>query len=122
MTLTDNFSPITQGDVGAKFIAQFLYDDGTPRNLTGATLSMKMQLVEAIGPIGVAGTVKICTGPWTIDDASNGKAHYQYQASDVDTPGIWNIYPVDTTGGQPITFDDGRGNGTFKQLVIMPAP
>lgn len=123
--MTDDYSPVYQGDVGAPFAPQFLHLDKSPLNITGATLSMKMELVEPIAPIGgvstgVAGAIKTCAGTFTIDDAANGKWHYQYQAGDLDTPGIWNMHPKATIGGNPITGDDGQGHA--KQLVILPAP
>lgn len=117
---TDDYSPILQGDTGNPFNAQFLFDNGSPKPLTGATFSMKMQLIEALGPVGIVGTVKICSGPWIIDDAANGKAHYQYQPADVDTPGKWDMYPKVIIAGQSVTGDDGAGH--VKTLVILPAP
>lgn len=116
----DDFSPIMQGDTGNPLIGQFLHMDGSPMSLAGATLSMKLQLIEALSPLGVVGIIKDCNGTFTIDDAPNGKWHYQYQATDVDTPGKWHMYPKATISGQSITGDDGRGRP--KTLVIQPSP
>jgi hypothetical protein len=120
--VADDFSPVYQGDFGAKFAPQFLYDDGTAYNLIGATITSKMQLVGEInGVIGATlGTVKTCNpSNWTIDDAINGKTHYQYQSTDVDTVGVWDIYITITISGLPVHPD---GNGIVKQLVVLPAP
>jgi hypothetical protein len=32
---SENYSPIMQGDTGNPFSIQFLYDDGTPKPLSG---------------------------------------------------------------------------------------
>jgi hypothetical protein len=113
----DDFSPIYTGDTGAPFAPQFLHKDNTPVNLTGATITMKMQLVASPGAIGeTSGTIIICTtnspSNWIIDDAVNGKAHRQWDAADVATPGTWNLYIVIAIGGLPIHSD-------VKQLVIL---
>jgi hypothetical protein len=81
---------------------------------------MKMQLIEVLGPFGAVGMVKVCEGLWIIDDEEDGKAHYQYQAADVDTPGKWGLYPKATINGKPVTGDDGKGKA--KVLTILPAP
>lgn len=103
----DDFSPISTGDVLVPFSPQFQHKDGTPFNLTGATFAMKMQNEQ--------GTVKTCSGPWTIDDAQNGKAHYQWQAADVNTAGIWTLYVTITIGGQPVHADQ-------KTLEVLQSP
>lgn len=114
--MADDYSPIYQGDQGTPFAPQFLHADGSPVSLSGATITMKMQLTDAIGPIvDVVGTVITCAGTWTIDDATNGKAHYQYQSADVASPGVWNLYITITISGVPVHADT-------KQLVILPAP
>lgn len=117
MAIPDDFSPIYQGDTGAPLAPQFLHKDNSPFNLSGATISMKMQLVASPGAIGeTVGTIKTCSpSNWTIDDATNGKAHYQYQSTDVDTVGTWNLFITITIGGSPVHSDT-------KQLVILPAP
>lgn len=114
--MADDFSPIYAGDTGAPFAPQFTNLAGVPINLIGASITMKMQLVSAIGPIvDTVGTVIVCAGTWTIDDATNGKAHYGYTSADVASPGVWNMYITITIGGVPVHADT-------KQLVILPAP
>lgn len=106
--MADDFSPIYAGDTGAKFAPTFQYGDGTPFNLTGLTLSMKM--------VNEANISKIGTGTWTIDNASTGQAHYQYSSADVNTPGVWSLYIVATDGsGNPV-------HGSVKTLEILSAP
>lgn len=118
---TDDFTPIFQGDTGNPFAIQVLHADGTAENLTGATITMKMELMVLVGGILTpTGTVQTCNGPWTIDDASNGKAHYQWQSSDVATTGVWGLYPVVTIGSLPVHLDGG--NGAIKTITILPIP
>jgi hypothetical protein len=107
--MIDDDSPIYVGDTGAPFAPQFVHKDGSPVSLIGATITMKMEDQYN------ASNVKICAGPWTIDDASNGKSHYQYQASDVDTVGTWIRFITITIGGLPVHADT-------KVLQILPAP
>jgi hypothetical protein len=119
MPISDDFSPIYQNDTGAPFAPQFLHTDGSPVNLSGATITMKMQQVTYIGAVPELGTVIDCsnTSPnnWVIDDAANSKAHRQWNAEDVATAGTWNLHITITIGGLPVHAD-------VKQLVILPAP
>jgi hypothetical protein len=94
------------GDTEVPFAPAFVHADGTPVVLTGATLSMKMQNINS-------GVVQTCSGTWTIDDAAGGLAHYQWQAGDVATVGIWMLYITITIGGLPVHADT-------KTLVILP--
>jgi hypothetical protein len=106
VVVTDDYSPLYQGDTEVVFAPVFAHKaDGSPFPLTGATISMKMQ--------GTDGTVKTCAGTWTIDDAANGKAHYAWQAADVNTAGTWQLYITITIGGLPV-------HGDVKILQILP--
>lgn len=93
-TIVDDFSPIFVGDTGAPFAPVFLYPNtDLPFNLTGYSISMHM----------VCGATNIhCTGTWTIDNAAQGLAHYQFTSTDVQTPGVWNMYIILTIGGLPM--------------------
>lgn len=104
--MADDFSPIRVGDTGAPFAPQFLYGDGTPVNLSGATISMIM--FDGY-------TAKAGAGSWTIDDAVNGKAHYTYDAADVNKDADWQLYITITVGGKPVHAD-------MKKLLILPVP
>ena len=108
MSVIEDFSPIYVGDTEVPLAPQFAHADGSFVNLSGATITMKMQ--EA-----TFGTVKVCSGTWTIDNAANGQAHYQWQVADVNTAGDWNLYITITIGGLPVHAD-------FKPLQILPAP
>ena len=78
-------SPLTfkQGDVNAKIVVQLLYLNGTPMDLTGKIVTVKMQPVAG-------GTLKIDTSA-TILCASLGIVSYQFVGTDTDTPGYYNL-------------------------------
>jgi hypothetical protein len=109
----DDYSPIHVGDTGAPFAPIFQQRDVNgnliPYPLTGLTISMKMQEINL-------NTIKTCTGPWTTDDAPGGKAHYQYQATDVDTPGNWTMFIKFTNAQNQVVHSDE------KELQILYAP
>jgi hypothetical protein len=118
--IIEDDSPIYVGDVGEIFAPQFLHKDQTPKDLSGCTISMKLELLTDISSGVPIGTLKTCSGTWVIDDAVNGKAHYQYQAWDVDTPGIWGRWvKITDASGNPVHGDDGAGGP--KKLMILPA-
>lgn len=107
MAIIEDYSPIYTGDVAVPFAPVFQHKDGSVVNLVGATINMKMQDQD--------GNLKICSGTWTIDDAVNGKAHYQWQTADVNTAGNWNLYVTITIGTLPVHAD-------VKPLEIKGAP
>ena len=93
----DNYSPIKVGDTLYPWSPQFVTYDSSGRpaalNLTGLTLSMTMK--------NGGGDVKICANAWVVDDAAGGLAHYPWNASDVDTAGIWELsVQLRNSGGQ----------------------
>jgi hypothetical protein len=106
--MADDYSPIYCGDLASPLSVQFLHKDGTAHDLTGATISMKMLSMD-----GAA--TKTCAGTWTIDDATNGQAHYGYASTDVDTAGNWQLYIK-------IVNDDGQIHADPKVLSIFPVP
>lgn len=103
----EDYTPIYVGDTAVPFAPTFTHKDGTAVNLSGATISMKM--------VSETGTTKTCSGSWTIDNASAGQAHYNWQNADVSTAGTWTLYVVITTGGSPVHADP-------KLLEIQTAP
>lgn len=105
----DDFSPIYKGNVGAAFNAHFInqYTE-TSYSLTGATISMVMHEDDQE-------IVKAGTGIWVIDNPSDGRAHYEYHANDVNQTGLWKLYITITKSGEAITADP-------KVLEILPIP
>lgn len=93
----ESYSPVYVGDTGAIFAPLILDDANNTINLTGATLSTRM----------VSGTTVKTWDPtkWVIDDAAGGRAHYNYQATDVDTPGRWLVQTAIAIGGKPLHTD-----------------
>lgn len=106
-TIVDDYSPIAVGDVGATFAPVFQHKDGSTVSLAGATLSLRMQ--------DQYGDTKTGTGTWTIDDAVNGLAHYNYSSADVNQAGTWTLYTTITIAGLPL-------HGDPKLLVIYNVP
>jgi len=93
----ESYSPVYVGDTGGLFAPLFLDDINNTIDLTGATLSTRMSL---------GSTVKTWNSfYWTIDDGPGGKAHYNYQATDVDTAGLWQVQTVITRSGKPLHTD-----------------
>lgn len=107
MAVIEDYSPIYRGDTGSPLIPQFSYKDGSAVNLTGATITMKME--------DSGGNVKTALGIWTIDDAINGLAHYNYASTDVDEVGMWTLFITVTIGGKPVHADE-------RLLEIIQAP
>lgn len=105
----DDFSPIMQNDTGAPFNPVFVSKTtGNPINLTGATITMRMQNQDT-------GVAQNCTGTWTIDnDPTSGKAYYAYSSADVSTPGLWDMSIDITINSKPVHAD-------VKVLQILPA-
>lgn len=87
--IVEDYTPITQGDTYRPFspIIQQKDESGkwVPFNLDGLTISMKMVSEE------IPTLVKVCGGQWTIDNASQGECHYEWEDDDVDTPGLWKL-------------------------------
>lgn len=94
----DDFSPIYVGDTGAPFAPQFLHKDGTPMDLSGATITMQMVSLPSRA-------IANCAGNWTIDDAVNGKAHYDYTSNDVGTVGFFEMLIEITKNSKPVHAD-----------------
>jgi hypothetical protein len=87
--VSDNYSPVTEGDTLINFVPQFgQYVSGIlqPFDLTDLTITMKMQNANDTS------IVQVGAGTWTIDNATQGQAHYVYGAADVAIPGIWNLF------------------------------
>lgn len=87
--VSDNYSPITEGDTLIPFTPQFgQYVNNVLQayDLTGLTITMKMQNANDTS------VSKSGTGTWTIDNATTGQAHYAWSSDDVSTPGIWTLF------------------------------
>lgn len=110
-TTVDDYSPIMTGDTLAPLVPSFTkLVNGVPAayDLSGLTLSLKM--------MNEAGTIKTGAGTWTIDDATNGLAHYTYASTDVDTAGTWTLY-IKLTNGSGASV-----HALTKTLEILSAP
>lgn len=106
--MLDDYSPITQGDTGAPFNPIFVSKTtGSPINLTGATITMRMQNQSSE-------VAQNCTGTWTLaNDPTTGQAFYAYSSADVASPGTFNLSIEITINAKPIHAD-------VKVLQILP--
>jgi hypothetical protein len=76
--------------------------DGTPIDLTGATVTLKMVR-------DLDGVVKVTAGPCTIEDPPTaGQGFYQWAAPDVDTAGLFWVYIRRLKEGLSATLPVGR--------------
>jgi len=107
--MADDFSPVYFGDTLTPLTVQVVGPGGAPITLTGLTITMKMEFLND------PNNVKEGSGSWVIDDAVNGKAHYNWAPADVDTIGIWVLFVKVTDGGGKFVHLD------TKEFQILPA-
>jgi hypothetical protein len=79
--------------------------DGTPVDLTGATVKFYMK-------DAVSGSIKINGATCSITDAVNGKCRYVWQSGDTNTIGTY-------LGEVGVTFPDGKIQTGYKQITIV---
>jgi len=73
------------------------YDDATPINLVGATVTMTMTLDDGTSPT-------VDKGSCTIVSASEGKIKYQWVAGQTDVIGMYRIeFVVNFSGGSTLS-------------------
>lgn len=96
---------IGQGDT-APAISSQLTQNGTPVNLTGATVQFRMALAQA--------KVTVVNRAATITNANTGMVSYTWQAADTATPGNYVFQWV-------VTYSDGTiesfPNGDTKPTI-----
>ena len=89
---------VTEGDTLEPIQGTIYKGDGTPQDLTGATVVFKMKHQYT-------GTVKVASGTASIVGAPTaGVVKYEWEAEDVDTPGLYDGEFVVTIGGKTLTF------------------
>lgn len=100
----------TQGDLRTN-IADVLVDaTGTPINLTGSTVAFRMISQSDK-------SVKVNNAAANLDDAPNGKVSYTWQATDLNTPGLYFGWWIVTTGGKTEHFPGDGEKMTVKVVV-----
>lgn len=102
---------VKQGDAGTFTPQSFLEDGaGAAVNLAGATVRFVMR---AHG----ADTAKVAAAAEVVGDGSTGEVRYEWQAADLDTPGVYRAeWEVTYTGGAVETFPaDG-----YITVVVVP--
>lgn len=107
-----SYSPITQGEI-LTFPCTFIQDDGTPLNLTGASLQLIVDPVPGSPP---QNTRFVGAGSFAVTNAAGGLASYTNAAGDTSNPGYWIMTAVATYPGSQPRYSDPL------QLLIRPAP
>lgn len=102
-------SPLYVNDTLPNLQITVLDDNGNALNLTGASITMKMQSSTN------SSTVKVCTGSWSIDNALAGKMHYLWQQADTNQAGEWLLWIT-------LTFPAGVQHLDPLTLEILPTP
>lgn len=69
-------------------------DDGTPEDLTGATITGKLRRASTGDITNIAGTL-------SVTDATAGKFTWAYAAADVATPGHYRVQFTAAFGSEP---------------------
>lgn len=91
---------IKQGDL---FPFQYVltYDDNTPIDLTGATVTITTVLDEASSPT-------VDAAACVVTDAENGKINYTWQSGETDVTGMYRIeFVITFNGGSTLTVPSG---------------
>lgn len=111
-TPEDTFE-VTKGMTGLPLTATLTNEDGSAIVLTGCTVTVKITRKAT-------GAVKVAAGACTIVSALAGQVSYAWQASDVDTVGLYDVqFTVTLPSGTGIavpTDDDER----FATLKVIP--
>lgn len=101
---------IMQGETYPPFMATLTDDTGAAVNLTGATV--KLRMANASNGINVINDAAV-----TVTDEAAGTVEYDWQAGDVDTPGLYFATVW-------VTTDDGLTpypNNSYIVVEILPA-
>ena len=98
MTVQPQYYTVTEGDTLAPIQGIIYKGDGTPQDLTGATVKFNMRQADE-------GDMKVTEGAGAVvGNPSNGEVKYEWQDADVDTPGLYDGEFIITIGGKTLTF------------------
>jgi hypothetical protein len=81
------------GNRNPSITENLVYEDGTPVDLTGATVAFKMRAVGS-------STLKVNAAATVVGPAVNGNVRYDWAAVDVDTAGDWLVWWTVTVAGK----------------------
>ena len=99
---------ITQNDYGYQIPFTLEDGNGNALNLTGASLSFKVQ--SAQDPTGAL----IFSNPMVIDSPTAGTCHYLVQSTDFISPGTYLAQIAVTYSGQVVSYSG-------IQIIVQPA-
>lgn len=90
---------------------QLLYDDGTPINVSGATVAFSLWKDEATSPT-------VDSQACTMVDATNGKIKYQWKTPETSSTGMYRMeYLITFVSGETISVP----SGDVTWLFIIPS-
>ncbi len=98
---------LVQNDTGPSIIAVLVDEDGTVVDLTGISdTDVKFHMID---PDSDAPKVDNNTNTSALAPLTDGKVQYDWQASDTDTPGLFDgEFQITFPGGVIITFPNYR--------------
>ena len=76
--------------------------DGSPINLSGATVTMQYKRTDG----GIPNVMTALTGTVTLDDPANGKFTFKFSTADVATAGRYGLQIKVDYGGGVVWFSD----------------
>jgi hypothetical protein len=103
---------ITQDNLEPSFQTTLTQADGTPQDLTGATV---IGVMRARGR--PSGSAKVSQAMTIVAPATNGVVQLLWQAGDTDTPGVYDFETrVTLASGRAVSFP----GGTKDTVMIVP--
>lgn len=100
---------ITQNNYGQEIPFTLLDGSGNPVNLSGVTLTLKVQDSQDAN-----GTLLPLTGSVTVDSAVNGTCHYTIANGDFTYPATFRAELVATFPNGPVSFSG-------IQIIVLPS-
>lgn len=104
---------IKQGALGPSLDATLTTGDGSPQDLSGATVKFYMKRVQT-------GALKINGANATIVDAEAGQVRYTWTGTDTDTAGMYRAeFEITGLSPTPVRFPSG-GQPPYIRVRVLP--
>lgn len=104
---------LKQGDTGRALLCILEDTRGLAQDLTGATVRFSMRLRGSATP-------KVSAQACTVVDALAGTVRYDWQAADLDIPGVYQAEFVATlASGKDITFPANQSPADYLLVVVQ---